>query len=303
MVSEKQKPKAKKLKLDNIPFIQLLYHLEDANSELEKTWSESLEADAVQASHSELLTIWEAFTRNFPLWTEEQSTELKKLGFDTNIKRYPLDDEGFLAIGEPEALIDRYNQFSIASLYQMQNLLSALGAIKDPSHKQTSIPSGAVESWWEAGAFSLIRASVRSLAFTLEQQTALYEELTKPPHKRTPRPAWMQHLEASQLLINNELYEAAVPILMASIRSVLAERAGIMVSQLPNDLAAKLTKLDAFKTLGHLYQQLEKIAPRVALADTPERGYVVPIVIGSALQLQKLVSQPLPPELIKVLKP
>ena len=232
MTKQPQESKSKK-KLDDVPFIQVLYSLEHSTSELEKTWSESLDERGVKKARTELLTLWESFTRNFPAWTEGQSARLKELGFDTMIKRYPLDDEGFKSLSELPALIDRYNQFSIASLYQMQNLLHALTAIKEPSHKETSLPSGNTESWWEAGAFSLIRASVRSLAFTLEQQTAIYEELIKEPHRRNARPAWVQYMDTLRVLLNNELYEAAPPIVIGAIRSYLSERAEIPIDELP----------------------------------------------------------------------
>lgn len=301
-MTDQQKPKPQKKKLDNVPFIQMLYSLESSTNELEKTWSESLNEENVKKAHTELLTLWESFTRNFPTWTEAQATKLNELGFDTVVRRYPLDDEGFKSLGEPSALIDRYNQFSIASLYQTQNLLRALTAIKDPSHKETSFPSGSTESWWEASAFSLIRSSVRSLAFTLEQQTAIYEELTEEQHKRNSRPAWMQYMDALRLILNNELYEAAPAIIVGAIRSLLAERAGISVDKLPAGLAAKIGSVESYETLAHLYGELEKICPRIGFETTPDRGFLVPLIIGSTAQLSQLISQPLKPELVEELK-
>lgn len=302
MTEQPQKPKPRKKKLDNVPFIQMLYSLESSTVELEKTWSESLNEEGVQKSHAELLTLWESFTQNFPAWTEAQAVKLKELGYDTIIKRYPLDDEGFKSLGEPSTLIDRYNQFSIASLYQMQNLLNALSAIKAPSHKQVSFPSGKTESWWEAGAFSLIKASVRSLAFTLEQQTAIYNELTKEPHKHNAHPAWMQYMDTLRILLNNELYEAAPPIVIGAIRFFLADRAEVPADKLPADLATKLSGIESYETLAHLYGELEKVCPRIGFEDALDRGYLVSLIIGSVTQLEKLASQPLKPELLKELK-
>lgn len=301
-MTDQQKPHPQKKKLDNVPFIQMLYSLESSTNELEKAWSESLNEENVKKAHTELLTLWESFTRNFPAWTEAHGTKLKELGFDTTIKQYPLDDDGFRSLGEQSALIDRYNQFSIASLYQTQNLLRALTAIKDPSHKETTFPSGSIESWWEASAFSLIRSSVRSLAFTLEQQTDVYEELTKEPHKRNVRPTWMQYMDTLRVILNNELYEAAPPIVIGAIRSLLAERAGISVDNLPADLVAKLGKVKTYETLAHLYGELEKLCLRIGFETIPDRGYLVPLIIGSATQLSQLISQPLKSELLEELR-
>ncbi len=302
MAEQPQGGKPPEKKLDNIPFIQMLYSLERSTDDLEKMWSESLDKEGVKKAHAELLTLWESFRQNFPVWTEERSSKLKELGFDTLIKRFPLDDEGFKALGQTSALIDRYNQFTVASLYQMQNLLHALTAIKAPSRKKILLQSGTTESWWEAGAFSLIRASVRSLAFTLEQQTVIYEELTKEPHKHNVRPVWMQYMDTLRILLNNELYEAAPTIVIGAIRFFLAERAEITVDKLPADLATKLSGIESYETLAHLYAQLEKVCQRIGFEATPDRDYLVPLIIGSALQLEKLISQPLQPELLEELK-
>src|SRR5260370_14705653 len=164
MAEQPQEPKPQEKKLDNVPFIQMLHSLEHLTTQLEKRWSEGLDNESFRKAHTELLTLWESFRQNFPAWTDERSTKLKELGFDTIIKRYPLDDEGFKSLCQPSTLIDRYNQFTVALLYQMQTLFHVLTAIKEPSRKEISLPSGDTESWWEAGAFSLIRASVRSLA-------------------------------------------------------------------------------------------------------------------------------------------
>ncbi|HWS83403.1 MAG TPA: hypothetical protein VN207_04010 [Ktedonobacteraceae bacterium] len=131
-----EEPNVQKQKLDNIPFIQMLYSLISSTDNLEKAWSKSLDKDDTSKAHTELLTLWESFRQNFPIWTEDQSLKLRELGFDTIIKRYPLNEEDFQALAEPSSPIDRYNQLSIASLYQIQGLLRALTAIKEPSHEE-----------------------------------------------------------------------------------------------------------------------------------------------------------------------
>lgn len=303
MVEQPQEPKPQEKKRDNIPFIQMLHSLEHSTMQLEKAWSKGLDNEDAKKAHIELLTLWESFRQNYPTWAEERSAILKELGFDMIIKRYPLDDEGFKSLGQPSTLIDRYKQFSIASMYQLQNLLRALTAIKEPSRKETFLPSGETQSWWEAGAFSLIRASVRSLSFTLEQQTVIYEELTKESHKSHTRPVWAQYMNTLRALLDNGLYEAAPSIALGVIRFLLAERAGIPVDTLPGDLAAKLSHIESYDTLAHLYSQLEKVCQRIGFEATPGRDFLVPLIIGSAMQIEKLISQPLKPELVEVLKP
>ncbi len=302
MAEQPQEGKPPEKKLDNVPFIQMLHSLEHLTTQIEARWSEGLDNEGVKKAHTELLTLWESFRQNFPAWTDERSTKLKELGFDTIIKRYPLDDEGFKSLGQSSTLIERYNQFTVASLYQMQTLLQALTAIREPSRKTISLPSGDTESWWEAGAFSLIRASVRSLAFTLEQQTVIYEELTKEPHKHNARPVWMQYMDMLRILLNNGLYEAASPIVLGAIRFFLAERAEIPVDKLPSDLAAKLSHIESYDTLAHLYDQLEKVCQSIGFEATPDRDYLVPLIIGSVTQLEKLVFQPLKSQLVEELK-
>jgi hypothetical protein len=54
--------------------------------------------------------------------------------------------------------------------------------------------------------------------------------------------------------------------------------------------------------LAHLYGQLEKVCKRIGFETTPDRGYLVPLIIGSVTQLEKLVSQPLKPELLEEFK-
>lgn len=297
-----QESKPQEKQSDNIPFIQMLYSLESSTTQLEKAWSKALDNESVKKALTELLTLWGSFTQNLPAWTDERSTKLRELGFDTILKRYPLDDEGFKSLGQPSTLIDTYKQFSIASMYQVQNLLLALTAIQQPSRQEILLPGGQTESWWDAGAFSLIRASVRSLAFTLEQQTVIYEELTSEPHNHNARPVWMQYMNTLRMLLDNGLYEAAPPIVIGAIRFFLAERADIPIDKLPSDLAAKLSHIESYQTLAHLYSQLEKVCQRIGFEASPDRDYLVPLIIGSVTQLDKLVFQPLKPELLEELK-
>lgn len=302
MVEQPQESKPQEKKLDNVPFIQMLHSLEHSTTQLEKAWSKGLDNESVKKAHTELLTLWESFRQNYPAWAEERSAKLKELGLDTIIKQYPLDDEGFKSLGQSSTLIDRYNQFTVALLYQMQNLLRALTAIREPSRTETFLASGETQSWWEAGAFSLIRASARSLAFTLEQQTVIYEELTKESHKSHARPVWAQYRDTLQMLLSNGLYEAVPPIALGVIRFLLAERAGIPVDTLPGDLTTRLSRIESYDTLAHIYGELEKVCQRIGTEATPGRDYLVPLVIGAAIQIDKLISQPLKHELVEELK-
>lgn len=298
---DKQEPKPQRLKLDDVPFIQMLYSLEHSTNELEKAWSEGLLKEDVEKAHADLLDLWRSFVQNFPAWVEDHGAKLKELGFSTIIKKYPLDDEGFKSLEQAVTPVDRYNQFSIAALYQMQNILHALTMFKDPSHKETSFPSGKTESWWEAGAFSLIRSSIRSLAFTLEQQKTVYEELANEPHDSVVRPSWMHYMDTLRVILNNDLYEAAPPIILRTIRSFIAERSDIPLDKLPPNLATKLTGIEAYSTLGHLYGKLERACDGIGFDESIDRSYLVPLVIGSVIQLEKFAHQPLDPKLLKEL--
>ncbi len=300
MTDKSDKPK--KTNLDNLPFLQLLDNLAHSTTELEKTWSESLDSDSVQKSHAELITLWESFTRNLPSWSEAQALKLKDLGYETTIAHFPLNDDDFKAFSIATTPIERYKQLSIASFYQLPNVLNALQAIKEPTYRETSLPSGDIESWWEAGAFSQIRTSIRSLAFTLRQQLAVYEELINEPHRTVVRPISFHYLDTLRVLLNNDMFEAIPSVLIGAIRYTLAERTNIAIEKLPADLGARLCKLDDYSSLGYLYEQLDKLRLLIGINETPDRGYLVPLVIGCVMQLENLHGRPLNPKLIEELK-
>jgi hypothetical protein len=217
----------------------LLEHIPKMVSSLEQVWSDALDTESAARARDDAAGVWQSFVTAFGQWTEQTSKIAKSLGADRIMEEFPLDDAGLARLDlEPPDLAWQYYQLQVASIYAAQNFMESLEGLTNPSLKRVHLFAGGqaeMETWWEAGAFSLIRLRAKTLARLLREQEACLRELAERSETATQVPgesavapsAWTDPLSAAGTLVNRGWHAAALPYLLLALRSLLAKAADL----------------------------------------------------------------------------
>jgi hypothetical protein len=258
------------------------------STSLEKAWSEGLDTESAKSAREEVRAAWNSAFVAFPKWMEESRSIREEAGLsEVVIEEYPLEDEGLARLILKPPLEREYYQLQIAALYAVANLADAINGLENPTGwKVTIVPSASSESWWEAGAFALIRGRARALSDLIRQSEECLAKLvsdTPAEDRATSRtwaaskPSWMDPLTSAFSLIGRGHYEAALPQLLLALRAVVATSLSVEHEVLPYPLAPHLHEIDA----------LTSVAPHVPLLEAAceQLGTGLPVTPGAAIPL------------------
>lgn len=279
----------------------LLYHLTKMTTSLERAWSGGLETDSAQNARAEVKEVWHSFVAAFNAWTEHSSELRKRAGLnDIVIEEFPLQDTGLSRLDfEPSTLERRYYQLQIAAIYAYRDLLESLRFIEEPSGGEIRLPDNSVETWWEAGAFSLIRGRARSLTRILEQSDRTLHELLQETSVGSAetvadfgRGDCMDLLMSASSHISTGAYDSALPQLLAALRAVLAEVLPTRAGNLPVPLASSLEDIDALSDVSPHVHLLETACELLGKGLFLDPGVSVPLAKELLLRIQEVVIDP-----------
>jgi len=113
-------------------------------------------------------------------WTERTTELWKQWGLgEIIVEEFPLRDRELSQwdLGHAEAK-GRYYRLMIAGVYALNDLVDAFNGLDQPTDRRASIAGGVPsESWWEAGAFALVRRRAASLAEVLRASEECLKEV------------------------------------------------------------------------------------------------------------------------------
>ncbi len=292
----------------------ILEHLVQMTASLERVWSDALENDAAISARKEAKEVWTSFTVQLVKRMDRIQRHDEKLRLSVLLETFPLDDPALQRLSlEPPEPRQRYHQLQIAVLYALEDLGTALNALDHPSNVTATfdpVHGTKVESWWEAGAFALIRRRARALARILRTQEqclkevieALGETFELPNESLTQTLPWFDALTTAGDLVNQGHCEAALPQLLRSIRLFLAHAADVGANQLPIPLAPTLLKLRETESMALSVQLLETASERIGRGSSVELGATVTLARELYRRIQFLAIQPLAPESLETLR-
>jgi hypothetical protein len=261
----------------------LLQHLTKMTTSLEREWSKGLETEAAQTARAEVKEVWQSFSTTFMGWTQYVNSLREQVGLGpVVIEEFPVQDTGLRGLSfDPEIPKRHYYQLQIAAMYAFQDLIASLQALDDPTAWELRAPTGSVETWWEAGAFSLIRRRARSLArilklsdealqAVLRENSAEADEIGSYAHP----PPWADPLTSAFDLVNAGDYDSALPQLLAALRATLAKPLSATANDLPVPLAPRIGDIDALSSVSQHVRLLEAACERLGkgLLDLPRGG-------------------------------
>jgi hypothetical protein len=289
----------------------LLEHLSRMSGSLELVWSEALDTEPAANAREEAIEVWQSFVAAFTRWTERMGQIEERLGLKRTIDSFPLDDSSLAQLQlDPDDTARRYYQLQIASMYAFQTLMESVKGLKDPTGQRVDLLAGQVsETWWEAGAFSLVKRRAAALARILREEENCLRELVRQsgktedvPTSVSPTLAWMDPLHSAADLISLGWHAAALPQLLLALRAVLAESAELVAEELPVPLAPRLRSVPRLASLETPISLLESTCRRLAEGEEVDRGVAVPLAEELLERVRALVFNPLPSESLSSLR-
>jgi hypothetical protein len=279
----------------------LLHHLSSMTTALERAWSEGLETESARSARAEAKQVWQSFTSALTRWTQYVDSVRRQAGLEpVIIEEFPVQDTGLKRLTlDPDTPERRYYQLKIAAMYALQDLGESIQAMDNPNAFNLRLPTGSVETWWEAGAFSLIRRRARSLASILKLgeealQATLRENSAEPGEIGSyPQPSlWVDPLMSAFDLVNAGNYDSALPQLLAALRATLAQSLSVAANDLPAPLAPSIADIDALSSVAHHVPLLEVACEHMGKGFILDPGVAVPLAKELLPRIQELAFNP-----------
>lgn len=253
----------------------LAAHATELVDSIERVWSDALDPAALAAAQEEMGARFGSLLQSIQRRASASDRSLRAAGLDPTIPAFPLPPEELGRISLEPGTERRLRQLQLAEVEALMLLLAALEAMRAPSAHTIKLDTGEVESWWESGAFALVRARVRLLVRVSEEAAAAEVALIGGEAPATA-PAFFDRLRlASDALgagdVDGALLHAAIALRLRAAQEVDD------VDQLPDDLYARLASDDRLAQEGVLLLRLEEAVATL--------GVRRPLDIGAAVLL------------------
>jgi hypothetical protein len=279
----------------------LLHHLTRMTTSLERVWSEGLNTESARSARAEAKQVWQSFNVTFQKWIEYTFSLRERAGLEpVSVEEFPVQDTGLGRLSlDPDTPERRFYQLQIAAMYAVHDLMESLQALDNPTASDLRLPTGTLETWWEAGAFSLIRRRARSLAGILNLsdealQAALRESSAEGNEIGSyPQPAfWADPLTSAFDLVNAGNYDSALPQLLAALRATLAQSLSAAADDLPVPLAPSIADIDVLSSVSQHVPLLEAACERLGKGLLLDPGVAVPLAKELLPRIQELAVNP-----------
>jgi hypothetical protein len=166
----------------------LIEHVTTLADELEKAWSIALGDEALSEAQTRLRADFGTLTTVLERQVAETSEALEAVGVSVTLDRFPPDEDDLSSLDfdpDPER---RWKQLQVALLLAITDLLEAINALFEPSHTVISFTpqERSRETFWESGAFGLLRRRARFVARVFREFQAARQSLLSS--RQDPQP-------------------------------------------------------------------------------------------------------------------
>jgi len=214
----------------------LSQHVTELTVELERAWSAALEPAALADAQSEMGARFSSLLYSIQRRVAAGDRALKQSGRQTEISAYPLPESQLSELSFRPDAERRWRQYQLAELEALTALLEALKGLRAPSAHRMTLATGEVESWWEAGAFELVRARVRLLARVSAAASGAEAALHDSSAAGRRDPDFFGRLQLAGQALSQGDPESALVHGFAALR----ERAALATDAVPGDLLDRL---------------------------------------------------------------
>jgi hypothetical protein len=246
-------------------------HTAAFTDELEKAWSGALDHTLLAAAQKEMNARYATLLHSIQRRVAAGDRALRAAGIDPQIPAYPLPPSEIAQLSLEPDDERRWRQLQLAELDALMLLLEALEAMRAPSAQTIYIDQQRVETWWEAGAFALVRARAQLLARVSEQ--AALAEATVIGTKMEPAASAMFFDRLR--LAGDAVQHADVEAALVHARLALRLRAAAEGDDVPADLLQRLADDARLGDEGPLLRLLDEAALKIAAGQPLDVGAAV----------------------------
>jgi hypothetical protein len=215
----------------------LANHATELADSLERAWSDALSPDALGTAHAELESRIGSLIAAIQRQVSGTERSLRDAGIDTRLGAFPPSLTEIKALSYQANARQKWLQAQTAQIDALQLLLEALNAMRAPSAQKIAIPSGAVETWWEAGAFGMLRARARLLVQISMQVSLAADAITGKSHGEDER--FRQPFDTLMAARESLSHGDAIGAVSHARRAIM-ERASLIAPDIPTDLIERL---------------------------------------------------------------
>jgi hypothetical protein len=273
----------------------LARHVIRLSGELERAWSDALDNAVMARSEKELNGEIGALATAMIGAVQNADAKLNAADIDTTIGRWPYDPALFKSLERSSSSQDRRGQLVIAQMIVLRQVLEAFKALNEPSGEEIDLLTQSRTTWFESGAFLLIKKRAELLLrITQEVDNAGDVLLAQPSVPKLDRSieAAFDLLGAARGAYSSGDIDASVLHCRGALRAILESLPFLTVGDErllnPGTLLAQAPSLDGY---GSPLRLLDTEANALG-SRRVEPGIGVPLVEGLLPVIATILHEP-----------
>lgn len=249
----------------------LAAHATELTHDLERAWSGALDAVLLAEAHQELMARHQSLLSTIQRRASAGDRALRDAGVDTRLPAMVLSPQDVLDITlRPEGR-QAWLQRQLAEFDALNGLLQAITALRNPSARRLFGVGRQSESWWQAGAFLLVRERAAALVRTCESITDAEEALSGQVPDSEPLRAVLDTLALAGAAQGRG--DALAVLLHA--RLAIFQRARVGRADVPEDLLERIAGITVPAHEAHVLRLLDEAVRVSASGEVPDAGAAV----------------------------
>jgi len=249
----------------------LAAHATELADELERAWSNALDAVLLAKAHQELTARHQSLVSTIQRRAAAGERALRAAGVDTGLPAMVLPPQEVLNIALTPEGRQAWLQRQLAEFDALSGLLQAITLLRTPSARRVFGDGRQSESWWQAGAFLLVRERAAALARTCESITDTEEALSGRLPDKEPLRAVLDSLTLAAAAHGRGDALAA----LMHTRLAIFQRAGESRAVVPEDLLERIARTTVPAHEAHVLRLLDEAVRSTTSGAAPDSGAAV----------------------------
>ena len=236
--------------------------------ELEQAWTAALEAGLLSETLREIDARLQSLLRAFQRRATAGDRAADAAGIDPGLPPMPLPADEVARLSFDPNKERHWRQLQLAEVEAIVPLLEAIKAMREPSVHRVYGDQRRMESWWEAGAFMLVRERTALLVRLAEHLEAAEAQVTGESTNVVSTPAFVDHLRMAWKALGLGQIEAS----LLYARMALYLRARLESDGVPADLLERLSDASGLADEASLLRLLDEAVRKLAAGEAPDLG-------------------------------
>lgn len=253
-----------------LDFGALVKHVVDFTGDLEKSWSSGMDHAFQDAAQSDLKARYDTLMAIVLRRAQMAKKKMEEAGQDPKLPRYPLQAADFEKITLDPDPQQALFQAQVAELDVLAQLVSAVKAMREPSGRTIFFDGRPAETWWEAGAFDLVRMRAEQLV-RASAQTVMSLDVSQVA---APQSDLVVKVVDRLTLAANAFRRGDVEATLLHSRIAILLRARIDCDVVPCDLFSKLASDPRLRAYSNTLKLLDRSVELLASGVVPNASAV-----------------------------